>query len=92
MRCQYVYDGGVEAVRAKVTSNGQVSLPAELRHRWRTPAVLVIDKGNYAIVRPIPDDPVTALRGSHSGAGPASDRVRADERADDAARDEMRST
>jgi bifunctional DNA-binding transcriptional regulator/antitoxin component of YhaV-PrlF toxin-antitoxin module len=36
----------VKTVRTKVTSNGQVSLPAELRHRWRTPAVLVIDKGD----------------------------------------------
>ncbi|MGH3926473.1 MAG: AbrB/MazE/SpoVT family DNA-binding domain-containing protein [Pseudonocardiaceae bacterium] len=82
----------MKAVRTKVTSNGQVSLPAELRHRWRSPAVLVIDKGNYAIVRPIPDDPVSALRGSHAGTGPASDRVRADERAADAAREETRIT
>lgn len=82
----------MKAVRTKVTSNGQVSLPAELRHRWRAPAVLVIDKGDYAIVRPIPDDPVTALRGSHAGPGPASDRVRADERSADAARAKTRIT
>ncbi|MGH3721968.1 MAG: AbrB/MazE/SpoVT family DNA-binding domain-containing protein [Pseudonocardiaceae bacterium] len=82
----------MKAVRTKVTSSGQVSLPAELRHRWRTPAVLVIDKGDYAIVRPIPDDPVAALRGNHTDAGPASELVRAAERVVDAARDSTRTT
>ncbi|MGH3828072.1 MAG: AbrB/MazE/SpoVT family DNA-binding domain-containing protein [Pseudonocardiaceae bacterium] len=82
----------MKAVRTKVTSSGQVSLPAELRHRWRTPAVLVIDKGDYAIVRPIPDDPVTALHSSHADAGPASELVRAAERAVDAAYSGTRTT
>jgi bifunctional DNA-binding transcriptional regulator/antitoxin component of YhaV-PrlF toxin-antitoxin module len=86
------YDGGVQAVRTKVTSNGQISLPAELRHRWRTPAVLVIDKGDYAIVRPVPDDPVAALRGSHSGPGPASEQARALDRATSATHDDTRTT
>jgi hypothetical protein len=40
-----------------------VSLPAELRHRWGAGAVLVIDRGDYAIVRPIPEDVVAALQG-----------------------------
>ncbi|MGQ0779140.1 MAG: AbrB/MazE/SpoVT family DNA-binding domain-containing protein [Pseudonocardiales bacterium] len=82
----------MDAVRTKVTSNGQVSLPAALRHRWRTPAVLVIDKGDYAIVRPIPDDPIAALRGSHADAGPTSERARAAERAADAAHEDARTT
>lgn len=68
----------------RVTASGQVSLPAALRRRWRAAAVLVIDKGDYAIVRPIPADPVSALRGVHRGAGPTSDEARAAERdADD---------
>ncbi len=71
------------AVRAKVTRNGQVSLPAELRHRWGTGAVLVIDRGDYAIVRPIPDDAVAALRRAHAGTGPTTDSARAAERAVD---------
>lgn len=82
----------MKTVRTKVTSNGQVSLPAELRHRWRTPAVLVIDKGDYAIVRPISDDPVAALRGSHAGAGPTSEHARAAERAADTAHNDARMT
>jgi len=69
--------------KAKVTRNGQISLPAELRHRWQSSAVLVIDRGSYAIVRPVPDDVVTALQGTHAGQGPTSEQARAAERARD---------
>ncbi|MGH3852125.1 MAG: hypothetical protein ACRDR6_01225 [Pseudonocardiaceae bacterium] len=47
-----------------------------------------IDKGDYAIVRPIPDDPVAVLHSSHADAGPASELVRAA----DAARNGTRTT
>ncbi len=77
----------MEAAQMKVTRNGQVSLPAELRHRWRASAVLVIDRGDYAIVRPIPADPVTALRGAYAGTGPDTDELRAQERAADVERE-----
>jgi bifunctional DNA-binding transcriptional regulator/antitoxin component of YhaV-PrlF toxin-antitoxin module len=70
--------------RAKVTRNGQVSLPAALRHRWGAGAVLVIDRGDYAIVRPIPDDPIAALQGMHRGHGPTTEAARAAERGADA--------
>jgi len=73
----------METVQAKVTSNGQMSLPAELRHRWAAGAVLVIDRGDYAIVRPIPADPVGTLRGAHAGAGPSTEQARAADRAAD---------
>jgi bifunctional DNA-binding transcriptional regulator/antitoxin component of YhaV-PrlF toxin-antitoxin module len=73
----------VTDVKAKVTRNGQISLPAELRHRWQSGAVLVIDRGSYAIVRPIPADVVAALHGAHAGAGPTSEEARAAERARD---------
>lgn len=75
------YDVLMTAVRAKITQNGQVSLPAELRHRWGAGAVLVIDRGDYAIVRPVPEDIVAALQGSHAGPGPASENARQAERA-----------
>jgi bifunctional DNA-binding transcriptional regulator/antitoxin component of YhaV-PrlF toxin-antitoxin module len=78
--------------QAKVTRNGQVSLPAELRHRWSASAVLVIDRGDYAIVRPIPADPVAVLQGAHAGPGPSTETVRASERAGDAARESQRRT
>lgn len=63
-----------------VTRNGQVSLPAGLRNRWRVGKVLVVDRGDYAIVRPVPDDPVAALRGAHAGPGPTTDEARTAER------------
>lgn len=71
------------AATARVTRNGQVSLPAALRHRWGAESVLVIDRGDYAIVRPIPADPIAALRGSYAGPGPTTDEMRADDRAAD---------
>jgi bifunctional DNA-binding transcriptional regulator/antitoxin component of YhaV-PrlF toxin-antitoxin module len=73
----------MDAARARVTASGQVSLPAALRRRWGAAAVLVIDKGGYAIVRPVPDDPIGTLRGSHAGAGPTTDEARAAERSDE---------
>lgn len=78
------------AAVARVTRNGQVSLPAALRHRWGAGSVLVIDRGDHAIVRPVPADPIAALRGSHAGPGPASEEVRAQEREIDDARDAQR--
>lgn len=70
----------VEATRAKVTRNGQISLPAALRHRWQTTSVLVIDRGDYALVRPVSADPLVELRGAHAGPGPTLDAARRAER------------
>jgi len=78
----------MDAVRAKVTRNGQVSLPAHLRHRWASGTVLIIDRGDYAIVRPIPAEPLTRLRGAHAGPGPSLEQTRAAERAAEAERDQ----
>ncbi|MBA3250057.1 MAG: AbrB/MazE/SpoVT family DNA-binding domain-containing protein [Geodermatophilaceae bacterium] len=75
------------AIQAKVTRAGQVSLPAALRHRWGAASVLVIDRGDYAIVRPVPGDPLAALRGTHAGPGPTSDEARAAERSAESAHD-----
>jgi bifunctional DNA-binding transcriptional regulator/antitoxin component of YhaV-PrlF toxin-antitoxin module len=73
----------VEPATSKVTANGRIFLPAELRRRWQTSAVLVIDRGSYAIVRPVPEDVPTALGGVHAGEGPTSEQARAAERAQD---------
>jgi bifunctional DNA-binding transcriptional regulator/antitoxin component of YhaV-PrlF toxin-antitoxin module len=71
----------VEAVTVKVTRTGRISLPAALRHRWRSRAVLVVDRGSHAIVRPVPEDVATALGGAHAGPGPTSEQARAADRA-----------
>lgn len=80
----------VAAIRAKVTRNGQVSLPAAVRRRWGAQSVLVIDRGAYAILRPVPADIVGSLQGAHSGPGPASEVARAVERETDRARGRSR--
>ena len=75
---------------AKVTGSGQVSLPAALRRRWSAEAILVIDRGDYAIIRPIPADPVTALKGVHAVPGPTVDEARERERREEALAEERR--
>lgn len=77
-------------MEAKVTANGQMSLPAELRRRWHVPNVLVIDQGDYAIVRPIPEDPIAALHGAYRGVGPTTAEARAAERAAEAEAEQRR--
>lgn len=57
----------------KVSRNGQVSLPASTRRRWNAERVLVVDMGDYLIMRPYPDDPIRALRGKYKGRGPTAD-------------------
>ena len=56
-------------VQVEVTGNGRMSLPTVLQRRWRSSAVLVIDRGSYALLRPVPEDVITALSGAHAGPG-----------------------
>jgi AbrB family looped-hinge helix DNA binding protein len=49
--------------RHRITSAGQVSIPAEVRERWGARMVSIVDEGDRLVVRPTPDDPVAALRG-----------------------------
>lgn len=70
----------VNVYRLKVTSAGQISLPAALRKRWGVTEVLVIDKGDYALVRPAPVDAAEELRGCLPSGGQPSEQMREDER------------
>jgi bifunctional DNA-binding transcriptional regulator/antitoxin component of YhaV-PrlF toxin-antitoxin module len=70
--------------KAKITKNGQISLPAAIRHRWAASAVYVEDEGDQVVVRPVPADPIEALRGIFAGPGPTSDEMRAQAREEDA--------
>jgi len=47
----------------KITTSGQVSIPATVRRRWGTSRVQVEDHGDHVVVRPLPADPVAAVRG-----------------------------
>jgi hypothetical protein len=49
--------------RLVISKGGQVSVPAAVRHRWRTRTVLAEDHGDYLVIRPAPEDPIAAVRG-----------------------------
>jgi len=55
---------------------GQVSIPAEVRHRWGTSAVIAEDEGERLVLRPAPDDPIDALMGIFA---PEADAMTTDE-------------
>jgi bifunctional DNA-binding transcriptional regulator/antitoxin component of YhaV-PrlF toxin-antitoxin module len=73
-----------------ISKGGQVSVPAEVRHRWRTSRVSVEDQGSAIVIRPIPDDPIGAAIGSLRGRGPDTDQMRAIVRDEESARDDQR--
>ena len=67
----------------KVSSNGQVSIPAEARSRWKADQVVVVDLGDRVVVRPLPQEPVDELRGKYRRRGPSTDRARRRARSED---------
>ena len=69
----------------KVSSNGQVSIPAEARARWHADRVVVVDLGDRVVLRPLPDDAVGALVGKYQGRGPSTEQARRRARTEDAA-------
>jgi len=71
----------------KVSSNGQVSIPAEARARWKADRVVVADLGDRVVVRPLPPEPVAELQGKYRGRGPSSERARRQARIEDASRE-----
>ena len=68
----------------KVTTSGQVSLPAAARRRWGTNIVGVEDLGDRVVVRPLPDDPIAAARGALRGRLASATELRARARGDEA--------
>jgi AbrB family looped-hinge helix DNA binding protein len=67
----------------KVSSNGQISIPAEARARWKADRVVVVDLGDRVVLRPLPPDPVDELKGKYRSRGPGTDRARRQARLDD---------
>lgn len=61
--------------RHRITGAGQVSIPAEVRHRWGTSTVAIEDEGDRIVLRPVPDDPIAALRGIFADDDPISGAV-----------------
>jgi AbrB family looped-hinge helix DNA binding protein len=54
-------------VTMKITKNGQISLPAEVRRRWNTDRVIVIDTPYGLVIRPFDPHAVERLRGKYKG-------------------------
>jgi bifunctional DNA-binding transcriptional regulator/antitoxin component of YhaV-PrlF toxin-antitoxin module len=57
----------------KVSSNGQVSIPAEARARWNADRVVVVDLGDRAVLRPRAD--LVVLIAGTAPAAPPRDQV-----------------
>lgn len=59
----------------RISQGGQVQIPAEIRHRWGTKNVVIDDGGSYIRIRPVPDDPIAAVKGRFAGPGISSDEM-----------------
>jgi AbrB family looped-hinge helix DNA binding protein len=46
-----------------ISKGGQISVPAEVRKRWKTRRLQVDDRGDEIVIRPAPEDPIAAARG-----------------------------
>jgi bifunctional DNA-binding transcriptional regulator/antitoxin component of YhaV-PrlF toxin-antitoxin module len=72
------------AQQSKLTTGGQITVPAHVRKRWKTSQVTVEDRGDHLIVRPMSEDRATrvaALRGMlNFGNRPGAEIVAAAER------------
>ena len=73
-----------------VSRNGQVSIPADARARWKTRRVVVVDLGNRIVMRPLSEEPVAELQGKYRGRGPRTDRARRQARAQEDSRSRSR--
>jgi AbrB family looped-hinge helix DNA binding protein len=56
------------ATLMRVTKNGQISIPSDVRKRWRTDRVMVFDTPEGLIVRPFDADAVSRLAGKYKSA------------------------
>lgn len=80
------------ATLMKVTKNGQISIPSEVRKRWKTDRVMVFDTPEGLIVRPFDPDAISRLAGKYKPptGSPTVDEFRRREREEDAERREAR--
>ena len=78
--------------QARISRGGQISVPAAVRRRWNTDRVLVDDRGDEIIIRPLANDPIAAARGSLKpmaiDVGPSSADARRQTRDEEAAVDQ----
>jgi bifunctional DNA-binding transcriptional regulator/antitoxin component of YhaV-PrlF toxin-antitoxin module len=73
-----------------ISKGGQISVPAEIRRRWGAAELLIEDRGDAVVLRPMPDDPIAGARGALGPARVSSDAARAEQRALEAERERTR--
>lgn len=77
--------------RAHISRGGQISIPASIRHRWGAEELLLEDRGDEVVLRPLPADPLAEARGSlRLPPGLTGERMRRQARREDAAAEEQR--
>ena len=74
----------------KVTANGQISIPAAVRRRWKTDRVVAIDTPHGLVIRPYDPHPARSIAGKYARRGPTIDEARRQEREDEAEREAAR--
>lgn len=71
--------------RLRISAGGQVSVPADVRKRWKTRVVVADDRGDHLILRPVPEDPIDAALGAFAHLpGPTADEARRMDREEEA--------
>jgi bifunctional DNA-binding transcriptional regulator/antitoxin component of YhaV-PrlF toxin-antitoxin module len=81
----------ISAMRiARISRGGQVSIPASVKRRWRAERVVIEDRGDELVVRPLPDDPIGAALSLFPAGGPTTDEIRAQLRDEEARAEERR--
>jgi bifunctional DNA-binding transcriptional regulator/antitoxin component of YhaV-PrlF toxin-antitoxin module len=73
-----IHDRNIHHMR--VTSAGQVSIPAAVRKRWATSRVRIVDEGDRLVVEPEPENPFARFTGIFAGPGPTADEMGAEDR------------
>jgi len=67
----------------ELTDAGQLSLPASVRRRWATKVVQLDDRGDHLVVRPVPEDPISAARGALKNSSTSTKELRKRAREDE---------
>lgn len=84
-----IQDGKVHHM--KLTTAGQVSVPAEVRRRWGTTRLKVTDEGDRLVIEPEPENPFEGLlgilAGSYPPGAPNYEEMKAEEREAELERD-----
>jgi bifunctional DNA-binding transcriptional regulator/antitoxin component of YhaV-PrlF toxin-antitoxin module len=74
-----------EMPTVRISKGGQISVPAEIRHRWGRSTLAIEDHGDHVVLRPAPDDPIEAARGALKdlAGGITSEQLRREARKED---------